>query len=185
MAHNKNFFLDTMKANKKARDFMDTILGQGGGTQPADCEAYFQQLVQRAENVKTKSTLASRTPPPYHWNVEADMFAIAAHCLGQTSTPILTQLCKNGYEVTTADITASLNRQGVPSEEAVLAWTAPTSGLDAFRLDSRADAFIKPHTMLATQILTELDAKGYTRTATSVGVGASLGRQGRDLMRVR
>lgn len=94
MAHNKNLFLDTMKANKKARDFMDTILGQGGGMQPADCEAYFQQLVQRTENVKTKSTLASRPPPPYHWNVEADMFAIAAHYLGQTSTQILTQLCK-------------------------------------------------------------------------------------------
>lgn len=119
MAHNKNLFLDTMKANKKARDFMDTILGQGGGMQPADCEAYFQP----------KSTLASRPPPPYHWNVEADMFAIAAHYLRQTSTQILTQLCKNRYEVTTADITASMNRQGVPSEEAVLAWTAPTSGL--------------------------------------------------------
>ena len=46
-----------------------------------------------------------------------------------------------------------------------------------FSLDSRADAFIKPHTMLATQFLTEPDAKGYI--ATSVGVGASLGRQGR------
>ena len=111
--------------------------------QPADCEAYFQQLVQRAENVKTRSTPASRPPPPYHWNVEEDTFAIAAHCLGQKSRQILTQLCKNGYEVTTANITAGLNRQGVPSEEAVLTWTAPTSGLDTIRLDSRADAFIK------------------------------------------
>lgn len=186
------FLLDTIKAGEPARHFLNALRGEGddGGMQPADCEAYFQRLLQSPKNSQTeRTTLESRPPPPYRWNAEADTFAIAAHRFGQTATQISTQLCRNGYEVTAADVTASLSRQGIVHDgtsEAVPTWTAPTSGLDAFRLDSRADAFITAandvgHTV--SQILAELDAKGYT--ASEAGIAASLNKQGGEYMRVR
>ena len=55
--------------------------------------------------------------PKFRWDAQADTFAMAAHRAGQSVSQISAQLCRNGYAVTTAEVTASLNKKGVVLNE--------------------------------------------------------------------
>lgn len=50
--------------------------------------------------------------PTFRWNAQADQFALAAAGMGHSVSQITSQLCENGYTATTADVVASLQRQG-------------------------------------------------------------------------
>lgn len=96
------------------------------------------------------------------WNAQADAYAKAATRLGQTVPEITAELCRSGYAASKAEVTASLDRQGVHT----LQWTAvempPTLPWDAW-----ADAFtLAAHHIRQSrqQILAALRRAGYTAT---------------------
>lgn len=52
-------------------------------------------------------------PASLSWNAQADTFAVAAVGMGQSIAHITRQLCENGYTTSTAEVAASLQKQGV------------------------------------------------------------------------
>lgn len=100
------------------------------------------------------------------WNARADAYAKAATRVGQTVPEITAELCRSGYAASKAEVTASLDRQGVHT----LQWTAvelpPTSPWDDW-----ADAFaLAAHHIRQSrpQILAGLRRAGYGATVQLV-----------------
>lgn len=56
---------------------------------------------------------AQKNVPTFCWNAQADKFAAAAASMGHPVAQITAKLWENGYRATTADVAASLQRQGL------------------------------------------------------------------------
>lgn len=108
------------------------------------------------------------------WDARADAYAMSASRLGLPVPQITTDLCRNGYAASTAEVVESLGRQGVQTTSRVA-----ELGLGVLHWDARADAFtLAAHQIGQTpvQILAGLSRAGYG--ATVEDVAASLDRQG-------
>lgn len=113
-------------------------------------------------------------PGTFHWNAQADAYAMSANRLGQTVPQITTDLCRSGYAASQAEVLASLGRQGVHTMQ----WTA-VAVPPTLLWDARADAFTLAAHQIGQpplQVLAELRRAGYGATVEQVG--ASLYRQG-------
>lgn len=122
-------------------------------------------------NIAFQVVVGSQTS---RWDAQADAFAMSSYQQGMTVPQITTQLCRNGYAASRAEVVESLGRQ--------VAQTMPPAaepGLPTLRWNDRADAFtLAAHRVGQTpaQILARLNTAGYE--ATIEEVAASLERQG-------
>lgn len=113
-------------------------------------------------------------PQISRWDAQADAFAMTSYQQGLTVPQITTQLCRNGYAASQAEVIESLGRQVVQTMP-----PAAEPGLTTLRWNDRADAFtLAAHRVGQTpaHILARLSAAGYE--ATIEEVAASLERQG-------
>lgn len=112
-------------------------------------------------------------PRTSRWDAQADAFAMSSYQQGLTVPQITTQLCRNRYAASQAEVVESLGRQVVQTMP-----PAAQPGLTTLHWNDRADAFtLAAHRVGQTpaQILARLSTAGYEAT---IEVAASLERQG-------
>ena len=109
------------------------------------------------------------------WNSQVEAYIISATRLGLSVPQITTDLCRNGYAASTAEVMGCLSRQ--PGDQ-IMSRRVAELGFGLLRWDAQADAFtLAAHQTRQTpvQILAGLNRAGYGATAQDVG--ASLSRQ--------
>lgn len=109
------------------------------------------------------------------WNAQVEAYIMSSTRLGLSVPQITTDLCRNGYAASTAEVMGCLSRQPAP----IMSRRVAELGFGLVRWDFRAEAFtLAAHQIGQTpvQILAGLNRAGYGATAQDVG--ASLSRQG-------
>lgn len=97
-----------------SRVFVTTQASSSQPSQPAAGPAHRSNgETTQAHPSQTTNPAAPPTPPNIPWGPLAGRFTILAHRMGRSVPQILAHLRHNGYDVTAAEVVASLNQQGV------------------------------------------------------------------------
>ena len=107
------------------------------------------------------------------FDFRADAYVMSANRLGLSVPQITSDLCRNGYAASTAEVEDSLGRQGIQTMT-----RAAEVGFALLRWDARAEAFTLAAYQIGqttVQILAGLTRAGYGATVEEVQ--ASLDRQ--------
>lgn len=170
--HADKFSLVAHNAGKDPREIARQLILNGYSATRWDVMDSLEK--QEKEKKPVLVPQAAVVVPKYRvWDKDANEFALAQHNAGQTVQQIATQLIKNGYTATRAEVASRLHNLGVQNVRLGL---VPVT---IHRWDGRADAFAvdaNRRGQTVAQITAQLSQNGYTITAADVT--ASLHKQG-------